>query len=221
MTLKEPGGLDCTERTSIVVYDLNPDVGNIFAAFHKARAKYTGLSLHYVGTCYTQMHQEWFQKIWLDELASQFSKGELKIAGFTPKSSETPTHLLESCPPKPALSVMTWMADVEGEEGRPRGIKVPVAIMAQWYQHQIFGPEFRIFFDKLSLECGTGDDNAGSPQKRKPDAALAIANKHQKLNEFTYLENSVITGPFLATVPLLSIKAATPLVMKVGGATHN
>jgi hypothetical protein len=216
-------GLECTERLAIVVLDLNPDVGNFFSAFQKARSKFSGLSLHYVGTCYTQMHQEWFEKAWLDQLSQQFASGELIIPGFTPKSLVTPTHILEEAPPKPALSLMTWMGDEEGMAGKPRGVKVPPALLTQWYQHQIFGDQFRTFCDVVIVECGSEDAGGNvnaTPKKRKADEALLpILSPNNKLAKqvVPLFENTTITDPILATVPMLSIKAATPLALKVRG----
>lgn len=162
--------LASTDRHALVIMDLNPDVGDVFAAVQKIRPSYQSLTLHYVATCYTQVHQEWFEHTWINNLARQFENKELVVPGFQPKSYSPPSNLLDEPPPRPPLNLMTWLPDVEETPGRPRGVAVPQTLLAQWYQHPQFGQAFRDFVDTVVMACGSPDGPASNtPLKRKKD----------------------------------------------------
>ena len=148
--------VDFVERNAVLLIDLSPDVGDFFSAFVSNKVK-LNTPMFYFGVCKDDVHLEWFEKTWLEHLAKMFADAKLAVPGFAPKSTEPPASLLESTPPKPQLNIMTWLPDKENKPGCPKGLAIPKSMVDMWYQHPIYGQEFRDFFDTIVQQCGSPD----------------------------------------------------------------
>ena len=70
-----------------------------------------------------------------------------------------PKEILEAPPPKPALNVATWLTDKTDSPGEPKGVRIPQALMNLYYQHEVFGKEFRAFVDEWVAAFGAGTED--------------------------------------------------------------
>ena len=89
-------------------------------------------------------------------MVTRFSSKQLTMPGFTPKSMDPPSSILEAPPPKPQLNVLVWMT-TEKAAGRPKGVKVPESLLMIWYNHQTHGPKLKELVDHIVGECGLED----------------------------------------------------------------
>ena len=107
-----------------------------------------------------EAHKEFLPQKAKDTVAEQWFSGKLKSVE-KPPPTEMPAEERSDNVPKPALSKMVWGPEVDGVET----LKMPANITQTWYDHEIFGKEFKELYH--SLETSHGDLN---PKKPAPPA---------------------------------------------------
>ena len=145
-------------RKAVIVADVSLGVGDMFQAWVKFRASHQVPSFFF-GVAESDVHKEWFEITHKAKLVDMFNSGALIIPGFTPAGAEPPKEILEAAPPKPALNVATWLPDKADTPGEPRGVRIPQAVMNLYYQHEVFGKEFREFVDEWVAAFGAGTED--------------------------------------------------------------
>ena len=154
---------------AVVLVDLALGVGDMFWAWLE-RCKALRFPLFFLGATSDPMTLEWFQHHCLEELSEKLLSEDLKLPGFTPKSTEPPADVLLSAPPVPQLNLCTV---------RPGPtIAIPEKVIAEWSTNPNHGIEFQNLLKEMVEEFGepkpanqtkaTGDgQQEPSPKKRR------------------------------------------------------
>lgn len=151
-------GVEFDGRKAIIVADVSLGVGDMFQAWVKFKGSYQ-VPCFFFGVAESDVHKEWFEITHKAKLVEMFNSGSILIPGFTPAGAEPPKEILEAAPPKPALNVATWLADKTDSPGEPKGVRIPQAVMNLYYQHDVFGKEFRAFVDEWVTSFGAGTED--------------------------------------------------------------
>lgn len=154
---------------AVVLVDLALGVGDMFWAWLE-RCKALRFPLFFLGATSDPMTLEWSQHHCLEELSEKLLSEDLKLPGFTPKSTEPPADVLLSAPPVPQLNLCTV---------RPGPtIAIPEKVIAEWSTNPNHGIEFQNLLKEMVEEFGepkpanqtkaTGDgQQEPSPKKRR------------------------------------------------------
>ena len=151
-------GVEFDGRKAIVIADVSLGVGDMFQAWVKFKGSYQ-VPCFFFGVAESDVHKKWFEITHKAKLVEMFNDGSLIIPGFTPAGAEPPKEILEAPPPKPALNIATWLTDKTDSPGEPKGVRIPQALMSQYYQHEVFGKEFRAFVDESVAAFGAGTED--------------------------------------------------------------
>ena len=152
-------GVEFDGRKAIVIADVSLGVGDMFQAWVKFKGSYQVPCFFFFGVAESDVHKKRFEITHKAKLVEMFNNGSLMIPGFTPAGAEPPKEIMEAAPPKPALNVATWLADKTDSPGEPKGVRIPQALMNLYYQHEVFGKEFRAFVDDWVAAFGAGTED--------------------------------------------------------------
>ena len=162
-------GVTLDSRHAVIVWELNPGVGNLYDAFVQSRSGWNFPS-YYVAMTDESSHLDWLTHSKKEMAAEMHLNGLLTVPTFNPLPEEIPATLLQDPPEVPQLSKLVAVKVLDGTQTVHK-LAIPEHIIKMWATHPEYGEGFQNKLKEFYAEFGNYSPSSvvepgATPKKR-------------------------------------------------------